>query len=59
MKAITGVAATRLLSALGKQGCLGATCASVFAMIAVGQFPAELDGAIEDQLPSGNCGVFQ
>jgi hypothetical protein len=26
----------------------------VSAMMAVGQFPAELDGAIEDQLPSGN-----
>jgi hypothetical protein len=58
-KASPGVATTRLLSALGKEGCLGATCASVFAMMAVGQFPAELDGAIEDQRPSGNCRVFQ
>jgi hypothetical protein len=38
---------------------LGATCASVFAMMTVGQFPAELYGAIEDRLPSGNCWVFQ
>src|SRR5215469_9090409 len=52
-KASPGSAATRLLSALGKQGCLGATCASVLAMMAVGQFPAERNGAIEDQLPSG------
>src|SRR5262252_4797781 len=49
-----GSADTRFLSALGKQGCLGATCASVLAMMAVGQFPAELNGAIEDQRPSGN-----
>jgi len=33
---------------------LGATCASVLAMMAVGQFPAERDGAIDDQPPSGN-----
>jgi hypothetical protein len=33
---------------------LGGNLASVFAMMAVGQFPAELDSAIEDQLPSGN-----
>jgi len=31
----------------------------MLAMMAVGQFPAELDGAIEDRLPSGNCWVFQ
>jgi hypothetical protein len=39
---------------LGKQGCLGATCASVLAMMAVGQFPTDLTGAIEDQPPSLN-----
>jgi len=33
---------------------LGATCANVFAMMAVGQFPVELDGAIEGQPPSDN-----
>jgi hypothetical protein len=53
-KASPGVAATRLRSAFGKQGCLGATCANVLAMMAVGQFPPELNGAIEDQPPSGN-----
>src|SRR5262252_670355 len=53
-KASAGVVATRLRSALGKHGYLAATCASVLAMMAVGQFPPELDGAIEDQLPSGN-----
>jgi hypothetical protein len=53
-KASPGSADTRLLSALGKQGCLGATCANVLAMMAVGQFPAEVDGSIEDQQPSGN-----
>src|SRR5215467_4347281 len=53
-KASPGSADTRLRSALGKQGCLGATCVSVLAMMAVGQFPPELDGAIEDQPPSGN-----
>src|SRR6516164_3916492 len=58
-KASPGSAVTRLRSALGKQGCLGATCASVFAMMAVGQFPPELNGVIEGQLPSGNWWVFQ
>jgi hypothetical protein len=33
---------------------LGATCASVLAIMAVGQLPPDLDGAIEDQPPSGN-----
>jgi hypothetical protein len=31
----------------------------VFAMMAVGQFPPELNGVIEGQLPSGNWWVFQ
>src|SRR6516165_2125920 len=53
-KASPGSADTKLRSALGKEGCLGATCANVLAMMAVGQFPAELNGAIEDQPPSGN-----
>src|SRR6516225_4265412 len=53
-KASPGSADTRLLSARGKQGCLGATRANVLAMMAVGQFPTEFDGAIEDQPPSGN-----
>src|SRR6516164_8537133 len=53
-KASPGSAATRLRSALGKPGCLGATCASVLAIMAVGQFPPQLNGAIEDQPPSGN-----
>jgi hypothetical protein len=56
-EASLGLAATRLLSAGGKQGCLGATCARVFAMMAVVQFPAELYGAIEHRLPSSNCWV--
>jgi hypothetical protein len=51
---LAGSADTRLLSALGKQECLGATCANVLAMMAVGQFPRELNGAIEGQPPSGN-----
>jgi hypothetical protein len=29
------------------------------AMTAVGQFPPELDGAVEDQPPSGNWWLFQ
>jgi hypothetical protein len=58
-KASPDLAATSLLSALGKEGCLGATCTNVLAVMAVGQFPAELDGAIEDQLPSGNWFFFQ
>jgi hypothetical protein len=33
---------------------LAATCTNVLAMMAVGQFPAERNGAIEDQPPSGN-----
>src|SRR6516164_10517456 len=53
-KASPGSAATRLRSALGIQGCLGATWARVFAIMAVGQLPPEPDGAIEDQPPSGN-----
>src|SRR5215475_3145449 len=53
-KASPGSADTRPLSARGKQGCLGATCASVLATMAVGQFPVELNGAIEDQPPSCN-----
>jgi len=53
-KASPGSAATRLWSALGKEGCLGATCANVLAMMAVDQFPPERDGAIEGQLPSDN-----
>jgi hypothetical protein len=53
-KASPGLADTRLLSASGKQGCLRATCANVLAMMAVGQLPPELNGAIEDQPPSGN-----
>jgi len=53
-KASPGSAATRLGSPVGKQGCLGTTCASVLAMMAVGQIPPELEGAIEDQPPSGN-----
>jgi hypothetical protein len=31
----------------------------VFAMMAVGQFPAELNGPIEDQPPSDNWWLFQ
>ena len=58
-KASPGSADTRLLSALGKQGCLGATCANVLAMMAVSQFPLDLNGVIEGQLPSGNWWVFQ
>src|SRR5215469_18470289 len=53
-KASPGSAATRLRRALGKQGCLGATCANVLAMMAVGQFPPDLNGPIEDQPPSRN-----
>src|SRR5262249_51970820 len=53
-KASPGSAAARLWSALGKQGCLGVTCANALAMMAVGQFPPELNGAIEDHPPSGN-----
>jgi hypothetical protein len=53
-KASPGVADTRLWSALGNEGCLGATCASVLAMMAVGQVPPELNGAIEGQPPSRN-----
>jgi hypothetical protein len=49
-----GSADTRLVSARGKEGCLGATCASVLAMMAVGQFPPALDGAIGDQPPLDN-----